>query len=115
MGLHALWIQTLSEKVQKSLQMIVNYTPVTLPFRRYDWIHRDGTKHLPTGILSRRPRHRSEERCQVVRQLAAPGLDRAAVAAVNPLLDLCENHGKPKGKLTGAKHGEWMGCWGLLV
>ena len=39
---HALWIQTLSEKVQKSLQMIVNYTPVTLPFRRYDWIHRDG-------------------------------------------------------------------------
>ena len=31
----------LSEKVQKNLQMIVNYAPVPLPFRRYNWIHRD--------------------------------------------------------------------------
>ena len=34
----ALWIQTLSEKVQITLQTIVNYTPVPLPFRRYSWI-----------------------------------------------------------------------------
>ena len=34
------WIQTLSEKVRLTLQIIVNYTPVTLP-TRYGWIHRD--------------------------------------------------------------------------
>lgn len=28
---------------------------------------------------------------------------------MNPLLDLWENHGKPMGKLTCAKRGEWMG------
>ena len=32
----------LSEKVQKSLQITVNHTPVPLPFRRYGWIHRGG-------------------------------------------------------------------------
>ena len=31
----------LSEKIRLTLQIIVNYTPVPLPFRRYDWIHRD--------------------------------------------------------------------------
>ena len=35
------WIQTLSEKVQITLQTIVNDTPVPLPFRSYDWIPRD--------------------------------------------------------------------------
>ena len=38
----ASWIQSLSEKVRLTLQIIVNYTPVPLLFRRYDWIHRDG-------------------------------------------------------------------------
>ena len=36
----SLWIQTLSEKVQKSLQIIVNEKPQSHFLRRYDWIHR---------------------------------------------------------------------------
>ena len=39
--INTLWIQTVSEKVRLTLQIIVNYTPVPRPFRRYGWIHRD--------------------------------------------------------------------------
>ena len=45
----------LSEKVRLTLQMIVNYTPVPLPFRRYDWIHRGswytGISYLKIGDI----------------------------------------------------------------
>ena len=49
---YTLWIQTLPEKVRLTLQMIVNYTPVPLPFRRYGygWIHRDIYIYMYTYI-----------------------------------------------------------------
>ena len=44
-----LWIQTLSEKVQKSLQIIVNYTPVPLPKKVLGSIGHHGPRKVRCG------------------------------------------------------------------
>ena len=41
---------TVWEGTYISLQIRVNYTPVPLPFRRYNWIHRDWYGSKPTLV-----------------------------------------------------------------